>query len=77
MTLLTVKQAAAAIHRRPQYVREMIRDGRVTAYRLVDRGPWLVDSESLYRLLGIKRESDNGKQRRLREADAAEMWRWR
>lgn len=57
MTLLTVKQAAELIHRRPQYVRDMIRDGRITAHRLKDKGPWLVEAESIDRLFFVRPNS--------------------
>lgn len=39
------------IHRRPAYVRELIRDGRIVGYRLANGGPWLIERDSVSRLL--------------------------
>ena len=51
---MTAAQTAKAIHKSPRFVRDLIADKKLKAVRITQRGHWLVFTDSLSALLGVK-----------------------
>jgi excisionase family DNA binding protein len=64
---LTVAQAAEAIHRHPRFVRDLITSGKLNAVRLTERGHWLVFTDSLSALLGVRPQRQHSPEYLLRK----------
>ena len=69
---LTAREAAAAIRRRPRYVRDLIRAGRLRALRLVEGGSYLIDARSFSEFCGEPTEKYvDDREARRRAGDVA------